>query len=256
MPTTATSLQVIANFAHASAGGILCFSGTPLVKPAPMGMQEILQARNQTNVSQAVGLTRIKNAVAFTAPAFETKTWFQRSGSSVRHFATVLRTSSQDITHVSFYPAPGLHQKPRAKGQRQPEFWEITEEFSELVRQGEQEHLDDARRAYELTYKCVENEINKLAGRHFGPASTPGEATEMAAAELARQLPKQLGAHPANWVAALERLLGMTELRDKNLWHAVSTDSIREEGGKVIERLKPAAFFRVGLVPSSQVVRL
>jgi hypothetical protein len=149
-----------------------------------------------------------------------------------------------------------LHEKPRERGQRQPEYWEISEEFSDLIRQGEQEHLDDARRAYELTYKCVENEINKLVGRQFGPAQSPGEAEAMAAAELARRLPSQLGANPANWVAALDRLLNMTDLRDKNLWHAVSTDSIRQENGKVIERLKPATFFKVGEVPSRQLVHL
>jgi hypothetical protein len=256
MAPTATTIAAIANLAHPSNDAMLCFAGTPVVKPTPLGIQEILRLRNQATLTQAVGLTKIKNAMAFTAPVFQTRTSHQRNGHSVQHFATVLPTTSEDLTHPSFYPAPGLHEKPREKGQRQPEYWEITEEFSDLIRQGEQEHLDDARRAYELTYKCVENEINKLAGRRFGPASTPGEAEAMAVAELARRLPRQLGANPANWVAALDRLLSMTELRDKNLWHAVSTDSIRQDNGKVIERLKPATFFRVGLTPSRQLVHL
>jgi hypothetical protein len=249
-------MTAIAKLAQDSHAGIVCFAGTPEMKPTPLGIQEILRLRNQTSVSTAVGLTKIKNAVAFTAPVFETKTSHRRSGHKVSHFATVLPTQSEDITHPSYYPAAGLHEKPAQPGRRPAEYWEITPEFSDLIRQGEQEHLDDARRAYELTYKLVADEINKLVGREFGPANTPDEATQMAANELARRLPAELGANPGKWVAALERLLSMTEKRDKSLWHAVQIDSIRQEGGKVIERLKPATFFQVGQVPSAHVVHL
>jgi hypothetical protein len=172
----------------------------------------------------------------------------------VQHFATFQRTTSQDATHESFYPAPGLHAKPAQAGRRANEFWEVTDDLSNLVREGEQEHLNDALRAYELTYKRVENEINRLVGRQFGPADSPAAATEMAVAELGRRLPAQLGTNPANWVTQLDRLLQMSKSRDTALWHSVETEAIRQEGNRVIERLRPSTFFHNA--PASEVVNL
>jgi hypothetical protein len=246
----------MARFARNSEGVLLCFAGTPVAKSAPNGMKEILSLGNASSPRATAGLTPIKSAAAFTAPAFQTTTSYLRSGHKVEHYATVLRTISKDATHDSFYPASGLHQKPLTSGQRTPEYWEITDRLSELIRQGEQEHLNDALRAYELTYKHIENEINKLAGIRFGPAASPGAATQLALDELGRRLPKQLGTNPADWVKALDRLLQMTLARDKNLLHSLETDSIRQDQGKTIELLKPSTFFRVGQVPSSQIVTL
>jgi hypothetical protein len=242
----------IQRLAQYSQGAILCFAGTPLKKAAPTGVLEILRMRKQGSVKAALGLTPIKNSAAFTAPSIKTTPSNQRVGHQVQHFATFVHTTSQDATHDSYYPAPGIHQKPPQDGPN--EFWEITEELSELVCEGEQEHLNDARRAYEITYKCIENEINRLVGKRFGPASTPGDAIDLAVAELGQRLPKQLGTDPKNWVATLDRLLLMTTKRDTNLWHSIETEEFHQDGNKRIERLRPATFFQVGVVPSSHVV--
>ncbi|MGE0755526.1 MAG: hypothetical protein AB7F89_03905 [Pirellulaceae bacterium] len=250
------SLTWIADRARDTAGVIICRAGTPEAKAAPGGVQEILTLSRQTSVGATLGLTRTKSAAAFQAPTIQTTTSHQRVGPRVLHYASLLPTTSEDAVHESFYPAPGLHAKPAQRGRPSNEFWEITEELSATIRQGEEEHLADARRAYELTYLCIANTINGLAGKAFGPADTPHAAVEMAIAELGRRLPSGLGTNPADWVAALDRLLHMTETRDRNLWHAIETDAIRQEGGRVIERLRPNTFFRVGQVPSSEIVQL
>lgn len=251
------SLCAIARRVRNPSGAILCFAGTPVCKAVPGGMMEILRASGSSSPLPSAGLTQIKSAAAFTAPTFQTNTTSRREGYRVDHFATVLSTTSRDATHDSYFPAAGLHQQPPAPGShsRAPKFWEITVQLSDLIRRGEQEHLDDARLAYELTYKRVEDEINRLVGRQFGPASTPDAATQMALNELGRRLPAQLGTNPANWPRVLDALLRLSKTRDTNLMHSIELDAIREEGGKTIERLRPSTFFRVGQVPSSQIVR-
>ena len=257
----AVSLAVIARLARTSSGTILCFAGTPVAKLPPRGIIEIIHSSGGGSVHRRrgsgpvpVGLTQIKNSAAFTPPGFQTDTTFRREGPRVDHFATVRATTSQDATHDSFFAAAGLHKQPIVPGERQEHFWEITSELSELIRQGEQEHLDDAQLAYELTYKCVENEINRLVGREFGPASTPYAATQLALDALAQRLPRQLGTDPANWTRMLDAMLSLSARRDTELTHAVEEGNIRQEGRRVIVQLRPSTFFNVGRVPSSQIV--
>jgi len=92
-------------------------------------------------------------------------------------------------------------------------YWRISQQVSALIRQGEEEHLADAERAYNLTYKLIADTINATAGQRFGPAPTPREVERLAEAELAKRLPSQLGTDPRTWVAMLNRLLGARRLR-------------------------------------------
>ncbi len=128
--------------------------------------------------------------------------------------------------------------------------------MSSLIRQGEQEHLDDALRAYLITYKLIENEINALAGQRFGPAQTPAGADRLVEAVLASRLPRQIGTNPANWVRLLDTLLRATSIRDTpaNGWHAVNIGPSRTRGNMVIHPVTVANTTRIGQVPSSQVV--
>jgi hypothetical protein len=126
--------------------------------------------------------------------------------------------------------------------------------MSSLLRQGEEEHLADAARAFALTYQLVAETINSLSGRRFGPASTPAAAQALAEAELARRLPPALGVNPARWVTELDRLLLQTRSRDQQGWHGVSTGPPVTEGTKIVHPLMTLAGTRIGQVPSSQVV--
>jgi hypothetical protein len=109
-------------------------------------------------------------------------------------------------------------------------------------------------RAYELTYKCVENAINALAGQRFGPARTPAEADRLAEAALAARLPRQLGTNPANWVQTLQRLLDQSATRDTRGWHALTVDPEITVGNMIVHPVSTTASTQIGRVPSSQVV--
>ncbi|MBK6404615.1 MAG: hypothetical protein IPF66_06020 [Holophagales bacterium] len=57
-------------------------------------------------------------------------------------------------------------------------YWRVSPQMSALVRQGEEEHLADAARAFALTYQLVADAINALvgggsAGEHAGRGSEP-----------------------------------------------------------------------------------
>lgn len=166
--------------------------------------------------------------------------------------------TSGDATHDSFYPTAGEHLRPgmiqQIGGRTYRHYWLVSNPIADLLRRGEQEHLDDAARAYELTYKRIENEINALVGQRFGPASTPADADRLAQGALARSLPPQLGTDPANWVRVLDRLLAQTRVRDTNGWHALSIDPPRTVGPKILHPVTTTATTRIGPVSSSQVV--
>jgi hypothetical protein len=234
------------------------FVGAPAAKSAPDGLGFIMSQRRTTSLGVAGGLTLIKNAAAFTVPQFRTTTTAVRRGTLVEHYAEVQRTTARDATHVSYYPGPGDHRRPGMTqtigGRVFTHYWRVSRDVSDLIRRGEEEHLADAQRAYDLTYGLVCTTINALAGRRFGPARTPNEATRLAEAELARRLPRALGANPSNWVAVLNRLLDATKLRDTRGWHAVTNDPPRTIADRIIHQVTTAPTTKIGRVPASQLV--
>jgi hypothetical protein len=238
----------------------VCLAGAPAVRTAPNGLADIMRRGGRGhNLGVSGGLTLTKNSAAFTPPRLDTTMRSVRTGTRVEHYARVQRTTSHDATHDCFYPGPGDHLRPgmtqQIGGRTYNHYWRVSPQVSTLLRRGEQEHLDDALRAYQLTYQLIENTINALAaGREFGPATTPFEATRLAQAELARRLPAQLGTNPANWVRVLDRLLTQTRTRDTNGWHALDIDPPQTIGNRIIHPVVTTSTTRIGQVPSSRVV--
>lgn len=254
---TMGAMELLAGRA-ANAGDLVLRAGAPAKMAAPSGMADILTRGGQGSLGVSGGLTLIKSAAAFTAPSFVTAHAHERANGRVEHYAIVQRTTSGDATHESFYPTVGEHVRPgmvqNIGGRVYRHYWLISQKIADLIRQGEQEHLDDAARAYELTYKKIEDEINALAGQRFGPAGSPGDADSLAEEALARRLPPELGTDPANWVKVLDRLLTQTRTRDTKAWHALRTDPPQTVGLKILHPVVTTGGTRVGQVPSSQVV--
>jgi hypothetical protein len=253
-----SDIQTIARLARNSSDCLLLFAGVTVPAFPPNGMAEILRRGGFGDLGPSGGITLIKSAAAFTVPRVDTLNTNQRVGNKVDHFATVQSTVAKDVVHESFYPAPGDHIRPgmtlREGSRTFQYYWRVSQEMSDLIRQGEQEHLDDARRAFELTYQLIGNAINSLAGTAFGPAATPYAAQQLAEAALAQILPSQLAGGPATWVQVLDRLLLQTKARDTKQWHGLSTGPPVTEGDKVFLPVMPVQLTRIGVVPSSQVV--
>jgi len=237
---------------------IVLFAGSTIAAPPPQGISNILRKSGNRDLGFTGGITLVTNAAAFTAPRFITTTNSTRAGHQVNHFALVQRTNATDVVYESLYPAPGDHIRPgmthQDGGHIFQHYWRVTREVSDLIRQGEQEHLDDAQRAYELTYGLICKAINALTGQSFGPAPTPFAAEQLAVAALAAALPRQVGTQPALWPQLLDRLLQQTKTRDTQGWHSVATGPPVTEGNKVFHPIITTPTTRVGRIPSSQVV--
>lgn len=252
------AIQRLAAQAVASTKDIPAFAGTASVEPAPNGLGTINRRRGSAALGATGGLTLIKNAAAFTIPSFVTENSVVREGSTVHHYAQVRSTTSGDATHECYYPGPGDHVRPgmvqRIGGRVYTYYWRISRQVSELIRCGEEEHLADAKQAYELTYKLIADTINSMVGQRFGPARSPTEADKLAEAELTKRLPKQLGTDPRNWVTVLDRLLGQTSERDRRGWHAITVDPPQTIGNRIIHPVVMGVGTRIGQVSSSQVI--
>lgn len=240
-------------------GGLMVFAGTPMMKPAPNGLSQILSSRAGGGTLGVLGgLTLRKSANAYTQPKFQTQLSHQKKQFGADHFAEVLRTTTSDIALDCFYVGPGDHIRPgmvTTSGRtRLQHVWRVSKSVSDAIRKGEEEHLADVARAFEITYKLIADTINAMGGRKFGPAATPAAAHGLAEADLARRLPSQLGVNASMWVQVFDRLLNKTEERDKNGWHSLSTDPPFEEHGKIVHVVSLSSA-KIGTVPSSDLVK-
>ena len=236
------------------------FAGVATEKKAPGGIQFMNSKSSEPGLSITFGLTPIKGGDAFTPPEFDTIRSHKEDRSKgvrkVHHFATVKPTSTKDAVHESYYPGPGDHRVSATLidgEKRYKHFIRVSRTMSELARKGEKEHLDDAKRAFDLTYGLIAKEINKIANKTFGPAKSPFEADKLAEKALAKSLPSVLKSR-TKWGVVLIKMLKMTGLRDKNGWHTLSIGSTTKRGKKMFHDIKKGFAFRVGKVPSDKVV--
>jgi hypothetical protein len=97
----------------------------------------------------------------------------------------------------------------------------ITEAIHQEVVRGEQEHLDDYQRAYDLSFKKAGEVVNAEAGKEH-TASSKDDAVDAARDAVIAKLPSHLK-DPDTWMSVLESLAGMSETgRDEQGTHTWS----------------------------------
>ena len=264
-PVPRTLTEIAAAESHLGGGTGVLRAGTPVAEGAPGGIGRIQGRSSERGAGITGGLTQRTNAAGFTAPMLTINGRATMTGSHTRLFeATVEPTSAPDRVHPCFYAGPGYHDI-RA-GPRNARSWAyVSDTVSSSLRDGEQEHLDDARRAYDLSYGLVEREINALAARTraqpFRSTSSPSEAQEQAEAALAARLPPAFGATPteklapSRWAAILDRLLERTERRDRSGWHYFGlTPAPETHEGRDVYTVGAGPGSRIGEESSAEVV--
>jgi hypothetical protein len=259
VPVAAAPAEIAerARTAEADPNVTLVFAGVPQKQDPPGGMQFIAKQPGEWGLGgQPAGYTSIKGAAAFTPPNFATQMSAEKDGFKRHYFVEVRSTTATDVEHASYYPGPGTHDNATSeqKDGTYHYYWTITDKISELIRKGEQEHLNDAKRAYDLTYGLIAKEINAMVGKRFGPAETPAAAEQLAQAELIRRLPAALGSDPLNWFNVLETMLGMTTQRDKTHLHDLIPGKAVDRGKTLYIPLVTTEQTSIDQVPSDQIV--
>ncbi|WP_112245677.1 hypothetical protein [Kribbella monticola] len=223
-------------------------AGTTAAQAPPGGMNAIQTNEAGSALGAAAGWTGIKMAGAFVSPNFTT-TWIHPTKPGGDHFVTVdPPVASPDAVHDSFYPAAGDHKwgtgTVPGPGKKTYEAWHrVSDSMSAIIREGEQEHLDDAKRAYDLTYGLITTTIAGMAGQKFGPAKSPTEAEQLATDAFDAKLPAALSvkkpAYRAAWLQLLETLLKQSKLRDLRGWHDLQHAKPLTKGDRYIYPLEP-----------------
>lgn len=252
-----SKIEELASDAEQQRNQTVAYAGIPLKQDPPGGMKFIASQSTEISLGgKPAGFTGVQSAAAFTQPNFTTRMAVEKDGYKRKYFAVVEPTSTQDVTHRSFYPAPGTHDNAvsKQKDGTYRYFWTISSTISELIKAGEQEHLNDAQRAFDLTYGLIAKEINAMAGQKFGPADSPDAASKLAEDELRRRLPAALGTDPKNWFNVLEQMLSMTQQRDRTHLHDVMPGEAIEKGKTFYIPLVTTPQTRIDHVGSEQIV--
>lgn len=231
-------------------------AGSAVAQAPPAGLNAI-----QVHEPSAAGWTGIKLSGAFVSPNFTTSMVAAKPGED--RFVTVdAPVASPDAVHESLFPSPGDHRwgdrSVEAKGGPFTAWHRVSTAMSAQIAQGEQEHLADAARAYDLTYGLITRVVATMAGQRFGPAKTPMAAEELAIAALDAQLPPALSVRQPGfrgvWVKMLETLLRQSKLRDLRGWHDIEIGPTLTEGKRWIYPLVPTTHTKIGSESSDTVV--
>lgn len=273
MAPQVASVNEIDRMNSESAGTVLAKAGKPEAEAPPDGVQTITdkKAGEPNSFGLTGGLTRIFSGSAFESPSFEVDVSEKTKGDSAQYFAQVQPTKSPDAVHESFYPAPGIHTRQLPGG---VQVLYISNGVSNLIRKGEQEHLNDASRAYNLTYGLITKTINALSKKALGPAEDEDGAERLAEAIFQKMLAQALkkagqpqGAlsDPSSWSQKLEDLIGKTLKRDTGHWHDVIYSPYRPQGKPKFHEVDgvqhevmevgPTGSTKIGKVKSKEIVK-
>jgi hypothetical protein len=258
-PTTLP--EAFAHLQHAAGNravaGMVARAGVPAGQAPPGGLNAV-QARS----AGAAGYTGVKNSGAFVNVDLTTSIDRSSSKPGEAYVTADPPQDSPDAVHEALYLLPGDHRHGTGtytdKGRTYTPYTRVDEDTSTLIRAGEQEHLDDARRAYDLSYGLILATLRAMAGRRFGPAATPSAAEALARTEFDKQLPPALSVsrpgYRSAWIAVLDALLKQTKARDKNGWHDLLDGRMVTEGNKWVYPLERTGTTKIGSVGSDQVV--
>ncbi len=243
--------------ATAGPGGRLDLHAGTVAAQAPPGGLNAIQAHEPS----AAGWTGIKLSGAFVSPNFSTSMVAAKPGAD--RFVTVdPPVASPDAVHEALFPSAGDHRwgdrSVAAKGGPFTAWHRVSPAMAARIAQGEQEHLDDAQRAYDLTYGLITRVVTTMAGQRFGPAKTPMEADQLAIAAFDAQLPAPLSVRQPGfrgvWLTMLETLLKQSKLRDLRGWHDIEIGPTLTEGKRWIYPLVPTGHTKIGTEASNAVV--
>jgi hypothetical protein len=135
-------------------------------------------------------------------------------------------------------PTSATLKLPQCGDKEVPVFFQITPEISDLVRQGEQEHVDDLNLAFKQTLEPCSAELNKLAGQKFAAKTE----TECFIALVAK-----LGFDPLNCTAEFVALTKKDETRDVPLgFHDFDPVLISSSCDKIVAGNKRADTNEIG----------
>jgi hypothetical protein len=258
-PSSVAQIENLAGSASSGKTVAVSLAGKPVAKGPEGGMAEILSKSSGGTIGVAGGLTIAYDD--FKEPKLKVDVESKGEGEKEQFFAKIQSTSTKDAVHDSYYPGPGLHKRPgmtQTVGDKTFQYyWKIKPKIAQLIKKGEQEHLNDHKRAFELTYGRVTKTINKLADKKIGPAKTAAAAKKKALARLAKALPAKLGVSPEKWHKTLIRLLKATEHRDRKQWHALDSEGpMKTVDTKRITVVGKARTTKIGKVLPKKVVKL
>jgi hypothetical protein len=261
-PRATSVAEISAAEQNAPAGSIPARAGSPAALAPPTGVRTIQDRLQAPGLGIAAGLTLIQHSGAFTAPAWLPDARPQRTDAGTQWQPSVAPAQATDVSHDSFFPAAGDHDRfagtsniQQIDGRTWRHVLRITADQSDQVRRGEQEHLNDAALAFQLTYQRIAAAITEVASLALPPRPSRDEAIAALVAALALRVPG-LGTDPAAWPGILDRLLSASSTRDTLGLHNVATGASQRDPahGLIVWPLDTGGL-RLG-TPSDQIVTL
>lgn len=166
---------------------------------------------------------------------------------------------------VGSIPEPEIHEWWPKDGRHKVSddtYLDVNGDWTKKLEQGEDEHRDDAKLAWELTWKKVQDTINSFAEKPGPTAETPDAAEKALWSKYVAALPEKLkpeGASPS--IAKQREVLGVTPgtyftwmweatvSRDSRMYHETRTvPSLKATNvppGANINEIKPTSDFKV-----------
>jgi len=217
--------------------------GSPTSAPAhpPEGLARI---REEVAPRRAAGVTSL---LAIQPPDLAVSSPKRLPDGRFR--AAVQPTTSGSTPATSLYPAPGVHPIGQNAG-GQTVHVHVTDAAADEIRRGEEEHLMDMEWARHLSVDRASEVVNDLASKEAPTGATADEARTAAQAWVRDRLPAQLrwpdGTRPfPHWVRAYGSLKRVTDERDSNGWHDLTTQIV----------LSPAEKRRLGVPVEDELRR-
>ena len=189
---------------------------------------------------------------SYRAPQFEMGTAFTSPGAWASTPTWKQKHDEGDSECV--YLPPGRYRTAKEENGK-PVFLKVSEEISERIRAGEQEHADDIKHARDISLKEAEAVLDKhVIGTTFPAAATKQEAEQRVLDRITANLTHPgLGNDQSKWGEIYRMLYSKTEERDRKGWHKFS-QAYREEANGEVTYTVVDVRTKIGETPSAKLI--
>lgn len=178
----AGNVAVTQALAGRSASGVTSVDAMEMTREGMSPDKGIEQIRAKTENKATIALT--KRTIVDEPPLMRTEGATKGPGGYTTRARKV--GSIQEPKIEEWWPKAGRHKTGKDT------YLDVTGDWEKTLEKGENEHRDDAKLAWELTWKLVQDTINKFADKPGPPEATPDAAKDALWKRYVNALPKEL----------------------------------------------------------------
>jgi hypothetical protein len=212
----------------------------------PQGLTYDEFLKKTGNINDALGITRLAGKDVVMPQVVLDKKVLQKTEASMQISSFFLKPQEFKDNGIVILQEDGDPRNNYCPKGRYENHWLITQSGADKIKEGEQEHCNDFKLAFNLTLAKYRDAVNASAGKKFSSDKA-----------VKKFIKKKTGVDPDSWAKVFWCLASKTKERDKMNWHLPKFIDARIDKSckKAVVTLRAGNLPEIGKHQSNEIIK-